>query len=96
MPAYLIVNIEITDPQRYQEYVRVVPPTIERYGGRYLARGGRAEALEGSWQPRRLVVLEFPSFERAREWWASDDYAAPRALRQSASVADMVLVDGVS
>lgn len=63
MPAYLLVNIQITDPQRYAEYVKVVPPTIARFGGRYLARGGRAERLEGGWEPRRVVLLEFPSFE---------------------------------
>lgn len=95
MPAYLLVNIEITDPQRYAEYVKVVPPTIARYGGRYLARGGRAECLEGSLRPKRVVVLEFPTFESAKEWWSCDDYAAPKRLRQSAAITDMLLVEGV-
>ena len=94
MSAYLIVNIEVTDPERYAEYVKVVPATIAKFGGRYLARGGRTVKLEGSWEPKRVVVLEFESLERAREWWASEDYRGPKALRQSASVADLVLVEG--
>ncbi len=67
MPAYLLAEIDIQDPDRYQEYVRQVPATIEAYGGRYLARGGRAEVLEGSRGTHRVVLLEFDSYERARE-----------------------------
>ena|SRR5690349_14534556 len=95
MAAYVIVDIEIKDPARYAEYARDVPATIAKFGGRYLARGGRTEVLEGTWQPRRLVVLSFDSVERARAWWASDDYAAPKALRQSCSIGNMVVVEGV-
>jgi uncharacterized protein (DUF1330 family) len=95
MPAYVIVNIEITDPARYAEYVKAVPATIARHGGRYLVRGGNAERLEGSWDPKRVVVLEFESFERAKEWWASEEYRAPKALRQSAATANVILVDGL-
>jgi len=92
--AYIIVDVEITDPVRYAAYIRVVPPTIAKYGGRFLVRGGKAETLEGSWKPRRVVVVEFPTFEKAREWWESEEYRGPRALRQSASVTDMILVEG--
>jgi uncharacterized protein (DUF1330 family) len=95
MAAYVIVEIEIRDRERYAEYVRVVPPTIARYGGRYLVRGGRAEGLEGGWEPKRLVVLGFPTFERAKAWWASEEYAGPKAVRQGAAVTRMVLVEGV-
>ena len=95
MPAYVIVEVEITDPDKYQEYVKVVPPTITAYGGRFVVRGGEADNLEGHWNPKRIVVLEFDSVERAREWWASDEYQAPKALRQSASVARMIVVQGV-
>ena len=95
MAAYIIVDVEITDPVRYAEYIRVVPPTIVKYGGRFLVRGGNAETLEGSWKPGRVVVVEFPTFEKAREWWESEEYRGPRALRQSASVTDMILVQGV-
>jgi len=95
MAAYVIVDIEITDRELYAEYVRVVPATIAKYGGRYVIRGGKAERLEGTWGPKRVVMLEFPSFERAKKWWASEDYRGPKALRQSASVTNMVLVEGV-
>ncbi|HUG52846.1 MAG TPA: DUF1330 domain-containing protein [Vicinamibacteria bacterium] len=96
MAAYVIVEIEIEDKERYAEYVKVVPPTIARYGGTYLARGGRMDVLEGTWQPKRLVILRFDSVERARAWWESDDYAAPKALRQACSIGNMVVVEGVA
>jgi uncharacterized protein (DUF1330 family) len=95
MAAYVIVDVEIEDAERYAEYVRVVPPTIEKYGGRFLVRGGKAESLEGSWQPKRVVVLEFDSLERAKEWWASEEYARPKAMRRAASSADLIVVEGV-
>ena len=95
MPAYVIVNIEVTDPQRYPEYIRAAPGTIAQFGGRYLARGGRAERLEGDWDPQRFVVLEFPSYERAREWWASAEYAGAKAIRQASVKTSMILVEGV-
>ncbi len=91
----MIVDVEITDPALYAAYIRVVPPTIAKYGGRFLVRGGRAETLEGSWSPKRVVVVEFPTFEQAREWWESEEYRDPKALRQSASITDMILVEGV-
>jgi uncharacterized protein (DUF1330 family) len=95
MAAYLIVDIDVRDPERYAEYVKAVPPTIVAYGGKYLARGGRAERIEGEWTPKRFVVLEFPTYESAKEWWSSEDYRGPKALRQSASIANMILVDGI-
>ena len=95
MAAYLIVSIEIKDPVRYAEYVKVVPATLATYGARYLARGGRAERLEGEWDPRRVVLLEFQTFEAAKAWWASEDYRGPRALRQAAAVTNMILVEGI-
>ena len=95
MAAYIIVDVEINDPERYAAYVRVVPPTIAMYGGRFIVRGGKAENLEGSWIPKRVVVLEFPTSDLAREWWASEEYSDPKALRQSASVTQMILVEGV-
>jgi uncharacterized protein (DUF1330 family) len=95
MPAYVVVNIEVTDPERYAEYIKQAPSTVARHGGRYLARGGRAEALEGDVQPRRFVVLEFESYERAKEWWTADDYAGPKALRQACAVTSMILVEGL-
>jgi uncharacterized protein (DUF1330 family) len=95
MPAYVIADIEITDPVGYEEYRRRVPATITQYGGRYLARGGRAETLEGGWQPRRLVVIEFPTMSQARAWYESDEYREPRAIRHRCSEGQAVLVEGL-
>ena len=95
MAAYILADVEITDPVRYAAYIRVVPPTIARYGGRFLVRGGKSLTMEGSWRPKRIVILEFPTSGHARAWWASEEYSAPKALRQSASVTNMILVEGV-
>ncbi len=95
MPAYVFVNVEVTDPANYPAYIRVAPDSIHRYGGRYLARGGRAETLEGDLQPARVVVLEFPSLERARQWWASEEYRGPKAMRQAAARTQMIVVEGL-
>jgi len=95
MAAYIIVDVEILDRARYAEYVKVVPQTIAAYGGKFLVRGGAAETLEGAWQPNRVVVLQFDTLERAKQWWASEEYSAPKRLRQSASRADMIVVEGV-
>ena len=94
MPAYVIVNIDIKDPERYEEYKRLAGPTVTLYGGRYLARGGRAEALEGSVVPRRMVVLQFDSAEQAKQWWSSPEYREARGIRQSCAGTDMILVEG--
>ena len=95
MAAYVVLNIEVTNPEQYAGYVKAAGATVEQYGGGYLVRGGKAEKLEGSLEPKRFVVLEFPSLERARAWWDCEAYRAPKALRQSASISDTILVDGV-
>jgi uncharacterized protein (DUF1330 family) len=95
MAAYVIADIEVTDQPGYEEYRQAVPATIERYGGRYLARGGLVESLEGDWQPRRLVILQFESVERAREWWASQEYSGPKGIRQRTSTGKLLLVEGL-
>jgi uncharacterized protein (DUF1330 family) len=95
MAAYIIVDVEILDRAKYDEYVKVVPQTIASYGGKFLVRGGAAETLEGAWRPNRVVVLQFDTVERAKQWWASEEYGAPKRLRQSASRADMIVVEGV-
>ena len=95
MSAYVIVDIEITDPVRYEEYRRLAAPTVTAHGGRYLVRGGGVEMLEGDRTPHRVVVLEFPSVERARAWWDSADYRPARAIRQASARTDMMLVAGV-
>ncbi|MBI3450547.1 MAG: DUF1330 domain-containing protein [Acidobacteria bacterium] len=95
MAAYVIVNIGVEDAASYEEYKGPAAATVTEYGGRYLARGGTAEALEGDWKPRRLVILEFPSTARAREWWNSQEYAPLKALRQRCASTEMVLVEGI-
>jgi uncharacterized protein (DUF1330 family) len=95
MAAYIVLNIDVTNPERYAEYVKVASATVEQYGGRYLVRGGNAIKLEGTLEPKRLVVLEFPSLERANAWWESAEYQAPKAIRQQASITDGVIVEGV-
>jgi uncharacterized protein (DUF1330 family) len=95
MAAYVILNIDVTDKERYAEYAKVAGATVASFGGKYLARGGRAEKLEGSSEPRRIVVLEFPTLQRAKDWWASEEYRDPKAIRQSASSADVIVVEGV-
>ncbi len=95
MSAYIVVSVEVTNPVRYEDYRKTVLPTIEAYGGRFLVRGGKMEVLEGNWPQRRIVIVEFPSAERARAWWHSPEYAAPKALRQATSHTEMILVEGV-
>jgi uncharacterized protein (DUF1330 family) len=96
MPAYVVVEIAIHDPVTYERYRELAPPSISAYGGRYLVRGGATEALEGTWSPLRFVMLEFPDPERARAWWASDEYGPAKALRHSSADTRMLLVEGVS
>jgi len=95
MPAYVVVQIDVKDAETYERYKLLAPPAIAAYGGRYLVRGGATEALEGSWHPKRFVILEFPSTEQARAWWASPEYAAAKALRQSCTHTEMLLVEGL-
>jgi uncharacterized protein (DUF1330 family) len=95
MPAYVVVEVEILDPAAYERYKPLAPPAVAAYGGRYLARGGRTDLLEGDGTNQRLAILEFPSLERAREWWESDQYAAARAVRRNAARVRMVAVEGV-
>ena len=94
MPAYVINDMEITDPQRFEEYKRLSPPTVAAYGGRFLARGGEVTPLEGGWQPRRLVMLEFPSVDQAQAWLNSPEYAPARRLRQLSANSRMVVIEG--
>jgi uncharacterized protein (DUF1330 family) len=94
MTAYVIVDIEITDPEGYKEYVKLAPEAVKLYGGKYLARGGPNETLEGDWHAKRLVILEFPSIEKAKVWVNSDEYAPARALRHKYAKSNMVVVDG--
>ena len=95
MKAYVIVDVKITDPDRYGEYKKLAPGSLVPFDGKFVVRGGESETLEGTWEPGRIVVLEFPSMQKARAWWSSEGYAPAKALRQSASVTRMILVEGV-
>ena len=95
MAAYVIVDIAVTDSVGYEEYRKLAPPIVAAYGGRYLARGGKTETLEGDWSPKRLVILEFESAERAKAWLNWPEYRAPRQLRNRTTKTNMVVVEGV-
>jgi uncharacterized protein (DUF1330 family) len=95
MAAYVIADVDITDPVAYEDYKRQTPGTIAAYGGEFIVRGGAVEVLEGEWRPNRTVIIKFESIEKAREWYNSPEYQEPKALRQSASKGSLVLVEGV-
>jgi len=95
MSALIIVDIEVTDPVRYEDYKRLASASISAHGGRYLVRGGRSEVLDGDWMPRRLVVLEFDSVEKAKAWRASPEYAEAKKVRESCARSNMIVVEGV-
>ena len=95
MSAYIVVQVKVEDPVKYEQYKRQVPATIEAYGGRFLVRGGDTEVLEGDWNPERFVILEFDSVERAKAWWSSEEYRHPKELRQQASKANLIIAAGV-
>ncbi|MPZ42940.1 MAG: DUF1330 domain-containing protein [Betaproteobacteria bacterium] len=95
MAAYVIAEVEVTDPQVFEQYRREVPATLAAFNGRFVVRGGACETLEGDWQPKRLVVLEFPDRTAAKAWWSSQTYAAPKALRQRSATTQLLIVDGV-
>jgi uncharacterized protein (DUF1330 family) len=95
MPAYVVVNIRIHDPDLYAEYARGAPGSVAAFGGRYLARGGAVEVREGAWSPERLVILEFPDLDAARGWYDSPEYAELRAIRERASEGELVITEGV-
>jgi uncharacterized protein (DUF1330 family) len=94
MAAYVIVEVNVTDPKLYDEYKKLVPATVQKYGGRFAVRGGALESKEGGWNPARIVVLEFPTMDQARKWYHSPEYAPALALRHKAANAKLILVEG--
>ena len=94
MSAYVIVEVEINDPVEYEEYKKLTPASIAAFGGRFIVRGAKSECLEGDWHPQRIVVLEFPSVERAKEWWHSAEYASAKEIRQRTAKTRMLVVEG--
>ena len=96
MPAYVINDMVVTDPELFERYKQLTPPTVAQYGGRFLARGGQIDNLEGDWSPQRVVIIEFASLERAHAWWDSPEYAPAKRLRQQASISRIIVVEGVA
>jgi uncharacterized protein (DUF1330 family) len=95
MPAYIIVETDITDPEQYEQYKAASPGAIAAGGGRFLVRGGELAVLEGDWSPKRLVVLEFHDLEAAKAFYESELYTEAKALREGAATLRMVAVEGV-
>ena len=95
MPAYVIADVAVTDPVGYEEYRQRVPAVIAAYGGRYLARGGSTRVLEGSWVPRRCVILEFPSMAQLEAFWSSPEYRPLREIREHTADSNLVAVEGL-
>ena len=95
MAAYVFAEIEITNPEGYKQYTQQVGATVEKYGGRFLHRGGNVTVLEGDWPQRRRVILEFPSAEMAKKWYDSPEYEKPLALRKANSNGRLLLLEGV-
>ena len=93
--AYILVQVDVTNPQQYGEYTKLSPGIIEKFGGRFIARGGRNETLEGTPAKGRVVIVEFPSFERAQEFYKSAEYQAAKKVRDGAATAQFILVEGM-
>ncbi len=94
MAVYMILEIEVVDADVYGDYVKQAPATVTRYGGRYLVRGGAVTPLTGGWEPQRMVVIEFPSMERFREWLTSPEYSAIAPLREQSTKGKVIVVEG--
>ena len=95
MVAYIVVDCEVLDPAKYEEYKKLAPEAIAKHGGKYLARGGQTAMLEGDWRPNRIVILEFPSLEAARKFYTSVEYTAARRARAGAAKMEIIAVEGV-
>jgi uncharacterized protein (DUF1330 family) len=95
MAAYVIVDVDISDPVAYPEYVKQVPPTIAAYGGEFLVRGGKVDTMEGDWLPKRLVIIKFESVARAKQWLDSEEYRPIKAMRHRAARSNLIIAEGV-
>ena len=96
MPAFVIVDVSIHNQEEYEEYKKLTPAAIAAYDGKFVVRGGKTESLEGGWEPGRMVVLEFPSVARAKEWWSSEEYTKAKVIRHRAATTKMLVVEGLS
>ncbi len=94
MPAYIIVEVDVHHLSDYEEYKKLTPASIAAFGGKFIVRGGNTQTLEGDWNPQRIVVVEFPTVERANEWWSSPEYAPAKEIRQRTATSKMIVVEG--
>jgi len=94
MPAYLIADVTVHDPDGYAEYAKENTATVPEYGGRFIVRGGACEVAEGDWEPGRVVVIEFPSMEALKSWWNSERYQAAAEIRRANSTGRILFVEG--
>jgi uncharacterized protein (DUF1330 family) len=95
MSAYIIVEVDVKDPVRYEDYKKLTPASIAVYGGKFIVRGGKTELIEGNQEPKRIVILEFENAEKAKQWWNSPEYSDAKKLRHSTAESRMILVEGV-
>ena len=95
MSAYVVVQVDIKDPVRYADYKEMVPASLEKYGGKFLVRGGKTHTMEGGWAPKRFVLVEFPTVEQAKAWWDSPEYRAARDLRWATAVSQLIIAEGI-
>ncbi len=95
MPAYAVIDINVKDPVRYEEYKKKGALTLEQYGGKPLIRGGAVEVIEGKWSPQRMVIIEFKDMEALKRWWFSPEYCEAKKLRHGAAEANVVFVEGL-
>lgn len=94
MPAYIIAEVSIHNPAEYEDYKKLTPGSLKNFQGKFIVRGAKTECLEGDWNPERMVVLEFPSVALAKAWWASEEYAIAKALRQRTAHTKMIVIEG--
>lgn len=95
MSAYIIVEVEVKDPIKYEDYKKLTPATLAVYGGKFIVRGGKGELLEGDKQPERIVILEFESVEKAKAWWNSPEYSEVKKLRHATANSRMIVIEGL-
>ena len=95
MSAYVVVDVTIIDPNAYAEYTKQVPATVAAYGGEFIVRGGNVYVMEGSWSPKRFVVIKFENSDRAKQWLHSDEYRPLAAMRHQAADSNLIIVEGV-
>lgn len=95
MTAYVIFDIKVNDPVRYEEYKSLAAPAVAQYGGKYLARGGRTETLEGNWAPSRVVILQFETIDQAKIWLNSPEYSRAKKIRHDTANSEIIVVEGI-